>query len=142
MAMPAITSLLAIMGCVVDYHLQDAARAATVRAAAQEAWTDTGIEVAAGDRLEIEYVDGLWSPWPGGSYDAVWSGGDPRCDCNVLMGVSHAALIGRVGGGAPFLVGSRWESRAGESGRLFLGINDTRLGDNSGWLEVRVTVGR
>ena len=138
----ALTLLAATAGCVIDYHLEDGPRALVVRVAADEAWPDTGFEVVSGDRIAIEYVSGQWSPWPGGSYDALGSGGDPRCDCNQLMGASHAALIGRLGYSQPFLVGSHWESVVGEGGRLFLGINDSRLSDNSGELEVRIMLER
>ncbi len=67
-------------------------------------------------------------------------GGDPRCDCNVILGVSHAALIGRIGAGEPFLVGDDYSSVAGEEGQLWLGINDRRLEDNSGQIVVSVQV--
>jgi len=110
----------------------------TIRVHADEVWTDTGMDVEVGDLLIIEYVSGDWSPWPGGSYDALGFGGDPLCDCNVILGVSHAALIGRIGDGRPFFVGAEYVRGAGEAGRLYLGINDTRLEDNSGRLRVRV----
>jgi hypothetical protein len=109
---------------------------------ADEAWTDTGVDVEVGDLLSIEYVSGEWSPWPGASYDAIGFGGDPRCDCNVILGVSHAALIGRIGRGSPFLVGAGYSGAVGEPGRLFLGINDTRLEDNSGRIGVSIEVER
>jgi hypothetical protein len=54
------------------------------------------------------------------------------------MGVSHAALIGRLGDQEPFLVADHWEQIVGQGGRLFLGMNDSRLEDNSGWIEVRI----
>jgi hypothetical protein len=54
------------------------------------------------------------------------------------MGVSHAALIARLGDGPPFLVGDHWDQVVGDGGRLYLGINDTRLDDNRGSLEVRI----
>ena len=137
----ALASLAAASGCVIDYQLRSSPQTATVRVAAGRAWTDTGVDVQPGEQLTIDYVDGLWSPWPGGSYDAIGSGGDPRCDCNRILGVSHAALIGRLGEGEPFLVGDHWDAVVGEGGRLFLGMNDTRLGDNSGWIEVRIRAG-
>lgn len=133
--------LAASLACVVDYRMDGGSRTITVRVAADRAWTDTGLDVPAGEQLEIVYLSGLWSPWPGGRYDALGSGGDPRCDCNQLKGVSHAALIGRFGDGDPFLVGTRWASVVGEGGRLFLGINDSRLEDNDGWLEIRIRLG-
>jgi hypothetical protein len=137
----AVAMLAANAGCVIDYQLGNDPKIMTVVVAADQAWTDTGVDVLAGERIEIDYVNGMWSPWPGGSYDALGSGGDPRCDCNRMMGVSHAALIGRLGNSDPFLVGDHWEQAAGQGGRLFLGINDSRLDDNSGGLEVRIEMG-
>jgi hypothetical protein len=53
------------------------------------------------------------------------------------------ALIGRIGNGAPFYVGEGNTSfRAGNSGRLFLGVNDDYLRDNSGSFRVRVDITR
>lgn len=105
-------------------------------------WNDTGIVVRAGDLLVIRYVSGLWSPWKGSTYDAIGSGGDPNCGCNVLKGVSHAALIGKIGETNPFFVGANFHHRMGEAGILYLGINDTRTTDNSGSLFVEVEVWR
>ena len=59
-----------------------------------------------------------------------------------MDGVSHAALIGRIEENQPFLVGSDYRHRVGEFGRLYLGINDVDLYDNSGSLEVEITVVR
>jgi len=140
-ALVALVSFAATAGCIVDYQLDNGPRTATVRVAADQPWTDTGIDVLPGERIEIDYVDGMWSPWPGGLYDAIGSGGDPRCDCNRLIGASHAALIGRLGDGEPFLVGDHQEMTVGQGARLFLGMNDSRLEDNSGWIEVRIQTG-
>jgi hypothetical protein len=59
-----------------------------------------------------------------------------------MDGVSHAALIGRIEENQPFLVGMEYRHRVGESGRLYLGINDVDLYDNSGALEVEIIVVR
>jgi hypothetical protein len=104
-------------------------------------WQDTGVKVRPGKTLTIIYTSGLWSPWAGGSYDGIGSGGEPKCSCNVIMGVSHAALIGKIGNDAPFLVGNSFTQTMGETGDLFLGINDTQLGDNSGSLKVEIILG-
>ena len=129
------------MACVVDYYTEwpaEPARAVQMEIKARRGWTDTGVELEPGDEATIAYVSGEWSPWPGGHFDALGSGSDPRCDCNVLAGVSHAALIGRVGDADPFLVGARFDQPVGQGGRLWLGINDTRLDDNGGALIVRI----
>jgi hypothetical protein len=49
-----------------------------------------------------------------------------------------AALIGKIGeNGDPFFIGDVKEAiRVRGSGRLFLGLNDDYLGDNSGSLRV------
>lgn len=114
--------------------------ARTFSVPARSGWTGTGIRVQPGTHLKIRYLSGQWSPWPGGAYDAIGFGGDPRCDCNVIPAVSHAALIARIGDSQPFLVGKDLDLRTGESGELYLGINDTDLNDNSGSLEVEVQV--
>lgn len=131
----------ATLGCVIDYQLGEDREAGVVRVPADRAWTDTGVDVLSGDRLQIDYLRGMWSPWPGDAFDAIGFGGDPRCDCNQMAGVSHAALLGRIEDGEPFFVGDHWLQGAGASGRLYLGINDTRLSDNTGWLEVVISQG-
>jgi hypothetical protein len=137
-ALAALLLLAATSGCIIDYQLGQEPTRVTVRVEAEQAWTDTHVDLAAGDRLQIDALGGTWSPWPGGRYGAIGAGGDPLCDCNQMMGVSHAALIARLGDGHPFLVGDHWDQIVGDGGRLYLGINDTRLGDNSGSLEVRI----
>ena len=49
-----------------------------IEVSAEEQWISTGILISNGDGLTIRYLSGKWSPWPGGKYDAIGSGGDPR----------------------------------------------------------------
>jgi len=129
------------VACMIDYYTESPSareRATQIEIEARRGWTDTGMDLQPGDEVITAYISGEWSPWPGGHFDALGSGGDPRCDCNVLAGVSHAALIGRVGDADPFLVGARFDQPVGQGGRLWLGINDTRLDDNGGALIVRI----
>ncbi|QDU81467.1 Type I phosphodiesterase / nucleotide pyrophosphatase [Polystyrenella longa] len=51
------------------------------------------------------------------------------------------ALIGRIGNGAPFYVGSQKSFYAPASGPLFLGINDYDCSDNKGFFSVTITRG-
>ncbi len=111
-----------------------------VRVHASEPWLDTEVLIQPGDILMIQYVFGSWGPWSAEGYDGIGSGGDPNCSCNVIMGVSHAALIGKIGDGDPFFVGNQFRQPMGASGYLQLGINDTRLNDNSGSLLVLITL--
>ena len=135
-------SVLLSLACTVRFDLRGARTTTMVEVDADQAWNDTGIDIREGDLLTIDYLAGTWSPWPGDSYDAIGSGGDPTCRCNVLNGVSHAALLGRIGENEIFFVGDQFHHRVGESGRLYLGINDADLGDNSGSLQIDITLHR
>jgi hypothetical protein len=130
------------LACTLSFDLSRPAEEGLVNVEAAQAWTETEIVVRAGDLLRIDYVSGQWSPWPNSAYDAIGSGGDPKCRCNVMDGVSHAALIGRIGENPPFLVGAHFRRWVGESGPLFLGINDVDLYDNSGSITVEVQLER
>jgi len=138
---PLAAVVLMLMACLLPFR-SAAEESGVVQVQASEGWQSTGITVRAGDRLRIRHIEGEWSPWLGGSYDAAGSGGDPLCRCNVMEAVSHAALIGRIGDANPFLVGREYDHTVSESGTLFLRINDTDLADNSGELEVLVRLTR
>lgn len=101
-------------------------------------WQDTGVSVRLGDTLAVRYVSGEWCPWPEGCADGLGVEGDPGCDCNLLLGASHGALIGRVGDARPFLVGNDFLRRMGETGSLFLMINDRNRLDNTGQIVVQI----
>jgi hypothetical protein len=49
-------------------------------------------------------------------------------------------LVARIGNGATTFLGARGTMRAPISGRLYLGVNDDYLGDNSGDFRVNVSV--
>jgi hypothetical protein len=132
--------ILMTLACSFSIELGSSLDAEIINVEAREGWNNTHIEVEEGDLLTITYVSGEWSPWPGDKFDAIGSGGDPRCRCNVMEGVSHAALIGRIGDHEPFLVGERYHHSIGESGLLYLGINDVDIYDNSGHLQVKVEI--
>ena len=130
----------ALLSCLLVPITRSGQDVEVVEVEARRGWQDSGVRAAAGDVLTITHVAGEWSPWPGESFDALGSGGDPRCRCNVMQGVSHAALLGRIGDSSPFLVGGEYHRRVGESGPLELRINDVDLNDNSGVLKVLIEV--
>jgi len=138
--LPVVFMVLLSLACIIPFNLGRISSSEIVEVHASDGWTDTGIVIGPGDLLSIHYIAGEWSPWPGGTYDAIGSGGDPNCRCNVMDAVSHAALIGRIGDNQPFLVGEVYRHVVGEAGVLSLGINDVDLDDNSGALEVEVQV--
>lgn len=130
------------VACSFSFDFGSADEGQVVKVQAADVWQNTGILIKQGDLLKITYISGKWSPWPGGLYDGIGSGGDPRCRCNVLPAASHAALLGRIGDHAPFLVGNSYRHTIGEDGFLHLGINDVDLDDNSGYLVVLVEIDR
>ena len=101
------------------------------------AWTDTGVDVQAGDLVRIQAIGGV-TPGAGRPVDGPDGDPDPALRTSPpnipeLPDTRHAALIGRfTDTGTPFLVGSGAEVRAERDGRLFLGINDLGLENNTG----------
>jgi hypothetical protein len=101
------------------------------------AWTDTGVEIRSGQQLLFAATgDVRWGPnrrdGAAGERNSPRNQGRPMPDRNA------AALIGKIGeNGDPFFIGDVKEAiRVRGSGRLFLGLNDDYLGDNSGSLRV------
>ncbi len=106
-----------------------------------QAWTDTGIDLRRGQQIylnasgEIRWGTGGRKDGPEGENNSPYNQGRP------IPNRPAGALIGRVGDGdAPFFAGSDrgpYEMRG--SGRLYLGVNDDYLQDNSGTFRVVVS---
>lgn len=108
----------------------------SVEAATQ--WNDTGVEVRSG--REVYFVASGRVRWgPDRQHGPAGEGGNRYNANRPIPGRPGGALIGRVGDSGPFYIGDeRGPIRMRESGRLFLGVNDDYLQDNSGsW---RVTI--
>jgi hypothetical protein len=109
----------------------------------RERWTDTGLTIAAGDIVTIT-AEGLvqLSPDRRDTADPAGSRTGRRSDEGALLANSPAgSLIARIGNGAPMLIGDRRVMRrVPTAGRLYLGVNDDYLADNSGEYRVVVTV--
>jgi hypothetical protein len=112
-----------------------------VNVVANQPWTDTGITVQRGERVTfhatgvIEYSHNTAPAGPDG--DASFTGRHNRYPvANMPVG----GLIGRVGNGTPFPVGSNTQPVVmPAAGRLYLGINDDNLADNRGDFAVTIT---
>jgi hypothetical protein len=112
----------------------------TVRINAQQRWTDSGLNVRAGDVLtfnasgEIRMSDNTAdTATPAGSRT-----GRTAPDAPVLNQLA-GGLIARIGDYPSIFIGGRTTITAPVSGRLYLGVNDDHLPDNAG--EFTVTVG-
>jgi hypothetical protein len=114
---------------------------ATLNVSATEAWTDTGITVSVGQRLEIR-SSGEVATTPGGSY-AGPNGQEYRCNGECTFPGGHfGQLLGRIGSsGAIFVAGSSYSQVSTSAGHLFLGINDCcDWKDNSGQISVTISL--
>jgi hypothetical protein len=111
-----------------------------VTVSARDSWTDTGIEVRSGQQIYFSAQGQTrWGPdrrdGPEGERNSPFNPNRPLPDRPA------AALIGRVGERPDyFFIGADpGPFRARESGRLYLGINDDVLSDNSGSLRVTIS---
>jgi hypothetical protein len=116
-----------------------------VRVDPRQRWVDTGLDVMAGDRVTFD-AEGSIEMTTGGSGDTAVPAGaqsNRRAANAPLPQETAGALIARIGESAPLLVGAqRTLPRAPVSGRLFLGVNDDHLDDNSGEYRVSITIQR
>lgn len=105
-------------------------------------WTDTGIQVTAGDSLFIRAIGSMsdgaggWDGWFGP--EGMVRGPSGGCvDC-PLTGFPQGALIARIGAGSPFYVGSFGSFSCDGEGVLYLGVNDNSPGSYAGTLRAFV----
>jgi hypothetical protein len=114
------------------------AGAQTITVQANQPWTDTGITVQRGERIQFNasgdiMVSAQASSGVGGS--PIQPGGRLP-----FAGAGVGALIARVGNGAPFLIATNTTPiPMPANGRLQLGINDDHHADNTGQFTVAVT---
>lgn len=108
-----------------------------VRVDANQAWVDTGVNVARGDRVAFS-ASGDIMVAPGASA-GVGGTAVLRSPQYPIPSAMAGALIGRIGNSAPFLIGSNTQPiLMPADGRLMLGINDDGFGDNTGSFSVTI----
>jgi hypothetical protein len=100
----------------------------------QQPWTPTGLSVRRGEMFSIR-ATGEISFGPGKASPVGSSETHPN---NPLPNVATGALIGKIGNGAPFVIGNQTQLIAPAAGQLFLGINDSFHGDNEGSYRVEI----
>ena len=97
-----------------------------------QAWTDTGIEVRAGQEVYFQTSGQVtWSPNKRVDANGTRnSGANPN---RPLPRRDGGALLGRIGERDIFLIGlDVGPFRVRQNGRLYLGVNDDNLEDNTG----------
>ena len=113
-------------------------RDATVEGSA--AWSDTGVEVRAGQTVYFEATGRVkWGP--DRRDGAAGEKNSPRNPNRPMPNRPAASLIGKIGTDSHdyfFIGGDEGPIRMPARGRLFLGVNDDYLIDNSGSLRVTV----
>ncbi len=103
-------------------------------------WTNTGFNVSRGQFLRFEpsgeirlSTNGEDIARPAGALNAR------HADRAPIPSIPAGALIGRVGNGQPFSIGDTTNAfDMPANGRLFLGVNDDHVDDNSGNYVVKV----
>lgn len=114
----------------------------TLQVSAREAWTDSGIDVRAGEVLTIRAAGTIeWADNRGAVAPPTGAKG-PATPNAPVPGQAIGALVARIGDGPAFLAAVGGTIRAERTGRLFLGVNDDVLTDNSGAFRVSVGVRR
>ncbi len=111
---------------------------------ARERWTDTGLVVRPGDILSFDATGTIQISSSGSDTATPMGSASGRRAPNSPVS-SHPAggLIARVGNSEPVYVGDRTTRlRVPVGGRLFLGVNDDHLADNSGAFRVNITIQR
>jgi hypothetical protein len=104
----------------------------TFPVAGTSAWTDTTLMVTKGQRIQI-VATGQIEGGPGQPCGPDGLSGTALDVFSVIGGGHTAGLIGLIAGSAaPFFVGANYNGVAPESGRLYLGINDLGVSNNSG----------
>jgi hypothetical protein len=112
----------------------------TVTVDARQRWTDTGVDVRQGDVVSLVSRGSIQMSSDHNDTAAPAGSRTGRGAQQAPVQAVAGALIARVAGGPPFLIGDRSTITAPASGRLQLGVNDDHLDDNQGQFEVRISV--
>jgi hypothetical protein len=111
--------------------------AATIRVDANQPWTDTGIDVRSGERVQFNAAGQVaYAP-----DDRVGASGARagRNDLYPVPTMGPGGLIAKVGDGTPFPIGAgARQLTMPANGRLYLGVNDDIHADNTGAFQVNV----
>ena len=123
-----------------SFGIPSGLRERQVTVSANVAWNDTGIDVRAGQTVYFQSTGEV--RWGKDRRDGPEGERNSPSNPNRPMGNRNAAaLIGKIGGGAGdmFFIGDETGAiRIRGNGRLYLGINDDVLTDNSGNFRVVV----
>jgi hypothetical protein len=115
------------------------ASAQGVTVSSQMQWTPTGITVRRGEWVTFSTTGDVkigGEGNPTANADGVTTGA--RAPDSPVAAAPAGALVGKIGNGAAFVIGSRNRVQMTAAGQLFLGVNDGHLQDNEGAFQVQV----
>ena len=112
----------------------------TVRVDSMRRWSDSGLDVRAGDMVTVSSTGSI--QMSDNAQDTATAGGSTsgrRAPDAPILNQPAGALIAMVDNYGPIYVGDRRTFRAPVTGRLYFGVNDDHLGDNRGEFTVTVS---
>jgi hypothetical protein len=116
------------------------ANGTTITVNANQAWTATGITVRRGQVLTFSSSGEIHLSGDANDVASVDGARSGRVAPSAPLPRSPAgALIGRIGTGQPFGIGSQQRITAPATGQLFLGVNDDGFNDNQGSFQVTIS---
>jgi Ca2+-binding EF-hand superfamily protein len=114
----------------------------SVQVMPQQRWTDSGINVRAGDVLTLD-ASGTMQLSDDANDTATPAGSrtNRRAPDAPVLNQSAGGLLARIDNYGPIFLGGRRTFTVPVSGRLYFGVNDDHLADNRGEFVVNVSVG-
>jgi hypothetical protein len=117
-------------------------KSADVAVAGDAKWVDTGMDVAAGDKLHITAAGTVdFSDKPGVGPAGAERGWKDTLRALSVPSAGRGALVGQIGNdraATPFLIGADGTITVPVAGRLFLGVNQDPLSKPIGKFEVHI----
>lgn len=115
-----VVVLLLLVGFLAAPN-QTLAGEVTISVQANQPWTDTGLDLKQGDHVTIAASDTIKIA---GSDLGKTPAGDQGCiqaETGLAPGLTCNSLIGHIGDGAPFQIGTNLSLSVQTTGRLYLG---------------------
>ena len=106
-------------------------------------WTDTKVDLVAGDKVQFSGTGQLSLLGRDCSPDGLARGWADLISSLPVNGVGKCALIGRIGDAdhaVPFAIGAKKEVDVRRAGRLYLGVNQTTIEISNGQYDVAITI--
>jgi hypothetical protein len=109
-----------------------------------QVWTDTNLDVKAGETISLAAAGSLEYLGKKGEKLTAGTTGLKRGFLDMIKtlpvnAAGRGALVARFGEAVPFTVGDKWEGKVPISGRLFLGINQASGDTGAGSFTVKLT---